>query len=433
MDEKTTTPKQQNLLSYAITNLGQNLLFSFPATFLFHFFTTSIAEGGLGFSITEDSLRYLLIAIGLIIGIFTGPLFGYLSDRTHTRFGRRRIWMIIFGPLMAFSFLMLSIPFARDQFLTFETATIYLIIVYSIYSIFVNAFYTPYLGLMADITTPENRLKMSGIFNLQMGLGTALGLILPWIIYGLTKSWVMVCLTYSLLIIVVSMITIFTIKEPPTSTGGVPKKRIPYKQILKDKKFLTFESAQFCWNLAFNLVLAALPAIAAAIFGLETPMEFGGMAIVLLVILGTFFLMYIRKGDKWGKQKTMTFALLYLAIIFPLGTIFYYTKSSLAFPVLYQGLIFISLLAVGLAAIFVFPMGILLDIIKKDQEASYMGTNAIFMNASGTVGTLIIFTVTRIYAEDAFFIVCPILGFILLAAGLIFLFIPLDDKPKPLP
>jgi Na+/melibiose symporter-like transporter len=431
MDEKAKAPKQQSIFYYSITNLGQNLLFSFPVTFLFHFFTGAISEGGLGFSITQDSLRYLLITIGLIIGIFTGPLFGYLSDRTHVRFGRRRIWMIIFGPLMAFSFLMLSIPFAREQFMSYDAATTYLIIVFILYSVFVNAFYTPYCGLMADITTPENRLKMSGAFNVQMGLGTVLGFVLPWIVHDLTKSWVMVCLTYSLLMIVVSMITLFKIKEPPIATGGVPKERIPYKQILKDRKFLTYESAQFSWNLGFNLVLAALPAFAAAIFGLESVAEFGGLALVLMVVFGFFFLLYMGKGDKWGKQRTMTYVLLYLAILFPCGVILYYTKSFLAFPILFQGILWVSLSAIGLAAFFVFPVGIFLDIIKKDQEASYMGTNAIFVNTSGAIGTIIIFLLTQIYAEDAFYIVCPILGFTFLISGIIFLFFPLYDKPKP--
>jgi len=430
MDDNPNTLKQQNLLAYAITNFGVNLLFSFPPTFLFYFFIGKVSEGGLEFTITQDSIRYLLIAIGLILGIFLGPLFGYISDRTRTRFGRRKIWMVIFAPLMAFSFFMLSIPFAREQFKTYDAATMYLIIVYIIYTIFVNAFYTPYMGLMAEITLPENRLKMSGLFNLLMGLGTAIGLVIPWIIHALTNSWVIVCLTYSLILIGVSLITIIIIKEPPVPLKEEKKERIPYKEILKNKRFLTFESAQFCWNLAFNLVLATLPAIAAAVFGLETATEFGELAIILLIILGFFFFMYIRKGEQWGKQRTMIFALLYMALIFPFGNLFFYTKSSTILPILFQGIIFLAFLAIGLAALFVFPMGILLDIIQKKQEASYIGANGIFMNTSGALGTIVIFAITQAYGADAFFIVCPILSFILLAAGLIFLFVPLYEKTK---
>jgi len=337
--------------------------------------------------------------------------------------------MVIFGPLMGISFIMLTIPFGRELFATYEVATIYLIAIYIIYSFFVNAFYMPYQGLMADITTPENRLKMSGMYNLMGALGTALGLLLPVVILSFTNSWVMVCVVYAIILTVPAFVTLFAIKEPQNySKVGKKFEKVPFKEILKNKKFVIFESAQFCWNLAFNLVLAALPAIADVIFGLGTATEFGLMAIVLLVIIGVFFFMYMKKGDKWGKQRTMTFALLYLAFILPLGTLLFYTRVLVPINMMIQGILFISLLAVGLAAIFVFPVAILLDVIRKDQEASYMGVNAIFMNTSGAIGTLIIFAVTAVYAEDAFFIVAPILGFILLIAGAIFWFFPLYDK-----
>lgn len=333
--------------------------------------------------------------------------------------------MAIFVPLMAFSFVLLTIPFFRENFYDYNTATAYLIIVFIIYSVFVNAVNMPYQGLMADITVPENRLKMSGAYNLIGGAGTGAGLVIPWIIYGISQSWVVVCTVYALILVITCFITILTIKEVPTNTqeelGTIDPqyKEIRWGEIFKNKKFLAFEGSQFFWNLAFNLILAALPAIAAAVFGFETEWEFGLVAVLLLIILGVFLLLYINKGDKWGKQRVLTIMLLYLGCIFPIGGLMFFTKESLLFPVVYQGLIFICFLAVGLAAIFVFPMGILMDLIAKKQEASYMGVNAIFMNASAATGTLIMYFVTVHFQEDAFFIVSPLLGIFLLVAGFI--------------
>ncbi|MHA1129234.1 MAG: hypothetical protein ACTSQQ_00355, partial [Candidatus Helarchaeota archaeon] len=78
--EQEDLQRQENMFLYAITNFGVLLLSSFPPTFLYYFFTDPITNGGLVFSIQEDSIRYLLITIGLVIGIFGGPLTGYLSD-----------------------------------------------------------------------------------------------------------------------------------------------------------------------------------------------------------------------------------------------------------------------------------------------------------------------------------------------------------------
>ncbi|MBD3228915.1 MAG: MFS transporter [Candidatus Lokiarchaeota archaeon] len=423
--------KQKSIIGYSITNLGIFLLYSFPATYLFHFFTDSVAEGGLGFSISQDFIRYLLITIGLLIGVVMAPLFGILSDKTKYRphVGKRRLWMIIFAPFTGFLFVMLTIPFFREYFMTFEAATIYLITIYSIYSVVINAFNTPYMGLMADITTPESRIKMSGMYNLLGGVGTGLGLLLPGLIHGLTNSWILVTVVYAIIVMGTSIVTIITIKEDPKIVDETEAEvKIPFKEVLKDKKFLIFESAQFLWNLAFNLVLASLPAIAASVFGLAESEQFGYVMVILLLILGVFFFIYLNKGEKWGKQRTMTIALIYMGIVFPFGSLIYFTRVF-GF-VLIQGLIFVTLVAAGLAAIFVFPMSILMDIIKKKQEASYMGTNMIFMNTSGAIGTLIMSLVTWFFAGDAFFVIAPLLGICVLIAGLIFKFYPLYDKSE---
>jgi len=405
----------QNKILYAISNFGVFLLFSFPTTYMFYFLTGDISEGGLGFTLDEDAIRFLLIAIGLIIGIITSPLFGYLSDKTKTRWGRRRIWMIIFSPLTAMTFTLLVLPVSTD----FQLALLYLLMIYSIYSIFMNALYTPYLGLMADITVPEERIKMSGAYNLLGGVGTALGLILPSIIQPILKSWFLVGIIYGAIFLTTNMITIFTIKEPKILVEIKKDKKMSFKKVIKNRNFIIFEVCQFFWNMAFNLVLAALAPIAAVVLGLPEEEQFGPFAAVMLGIIGIFFIVYLTKGDKWGKKRTMTFALLYMGIIFPFGSLLYITKSF--GYVLIQGFIFISLIAVGLAAIFVFPMSILMDLIEKKQEASYMGVNTIFMNLSGATGTLIMFFIILFFGtENAFYVICPILGAFLLVSGIIF-------------
>lgn len=413
--------KQQNPFYYAISNLGIFLLYSFPATYLFFYFNET-----LGFSVDEDAIRFLLISIGLVVGIFAGPLFGILSDKTSSRFGKRRIWMIIFSPLTGIFFVLLVIPF----FTSYTSALIYLIIIYIIYSITVNALNTPYLGLMADITLPKNRTQMSGLYGLLGGVGTGIGLLLPFIIINFIDSYFVVCSIYAIILIVTNFITILKIKEPEKPLTKISdEEKIPFKEVLKNRNFVIFEICQFFWNMAFNLVLAALGPISVAILGLPSENEFGPLAALLLGIIGIFFFIYLKKGDQWGKKRTMTFALIYMGIVFPFGALFAITKVF-GF-MLIQGIIFITLLAAGLAAVFVFPMSIVMDLIKKEQEASYMGVNSIFMNASGAAGTFIMFLMISLFGMvNAFYIICPLLGSLLLVAGIIFKFVLKIEKPE---
>jgi len=404
----------QNKILYAISNFGIFLLFSFPATYMFHFLTGDISEGGLGFTVDEDAIRFLLISIGLIIGVIAGPIFGILSDKTKTKWGRRRIWMIIFSPISGLFFTLLTFPVSA----IFEVSIVYLLIIYSLYSVFVNALNTPYLGLMADITSPEERVKMSGTYGIFGGIGTAAGLILPWAILPLVKSWLIVSLIYAIILVITNMITVFTIKEPKVLIEADKSLKIPFKKVFKNRQFMVFEICQFLWNMAFNLLLAALGPIAAVVLGLPSEEQFGPLAALLLGIIGISFVIYLIKGEQWGKKKVMVFSLLYMGIIFPFGALLYITKNY--FSPLVQGLVFIVLIAVGLGAIFVFPMSILMDLIEKKQEASYMGVNAIFMNVSGATGTLIMFFIITFFGmENAFYILCPLLGLFLLASGII--------------
>ncbi|MHA1377128.1 MAG: MFS transporter [Candidatus Helarchaeota archaeon] len=96
-----------------------------------------------------------MISLGTIIGIFAAPIFGYLSDRTNSRLGKIRVWIIIFAPLTAILFWFISGPFFRESLIQSGFIFPYIIILFVIYSIIFNAMNIPYIGLMADIT-PED-------------------------------------------------------------------------------------------------------------------------------------------------------------------------------------------------------------------------------------------------------------------------------------
>ena len=173
---EVSTLEIKKMAYYSIMNLGVFMLVGFPNTYLYF-----LLQNELNFTLNQDFFRYLIISIGMIIGIFSGPLFGYLSDRTHSKLGRRRIWIIIFAPLTAIFFWLIAVPVFRENIIQSAMLFPYIIVIYSIYSAFYNAMNIPYIGLMADITpedycefltgclTPDNwdrRRMISRIFSL---------------------------------------------------------------------------------------------------------------------------------------------------------------------------------------------------------------------------------------------------------------------------
>src|SRR5512139_1830044 len=63
-----------------------------------------LATGVIGFIMTWDNL----------INLFLQPYIGARSDRTVSRFGRRKPWLILGAPLAAVFFIL--VPFVRDNY-----------------------------------------------------------------------------------------------------------------------------------------------------------------------------------------------------------------------------------------------------------------------------------------------------------------------------
>ena len=54
------------------------------------------------------------------MNMFLQPYVGSRSDRTHTRFGRRKPWLMLGAPLAAFFFIL--VPFVRENFVLIALA-----------------------------------------------------------------------------------------------------------------------------------------------------------------------------------------------------------------------------------------------------------------------------------------------------------------------
>ncbi|MHA1383666.1 MAG: MFS transporter [Candidatus Helarchaeota archaeon] len=433
-DEQNSFPIQ-TMVYYSIMNLGIFMIVGFPNTYLYF-----LLQNELNFTLNQDYFRYLLITLGCVIGIICGPVFGYLSDRTKSRIGRRRLWIIIFSPLTAISFWFISVPLSRGSLIQSGLIYIYIILIYLTYSTFYNAMNIPYISLMADITPEDRRIQMSSMYNLIGGVGTGIILFLPSLLLFIVDSYIFVCAILSLIYISSCLITFFTIREPRhLLLDQRSSNKKSYISVIKDKNFIKFELAQCFWNMAGAIVMSSISAFAVTIFEIQNEFEFGLLGIFLLGIIGLFFILWNLKGESWGKKRSLGFSLLILSIGMPLTIIFSLTPpttllfeipnffkftirlpSSAIIPIQTQGIIWFTFVAAGYAGLIIFPYSILMGIVKKDQEATYIGFNSTFMSLSGALGTFFM-TLLMFFlgAKGALYIVGPILGLFCFIALLI--------------
>ncbi|NBK25549.1 MAG: MFS transporter, partial [Spirochaetia bacterium] len=80
-------------LGFGIGDLGGNLFFTIIGFYLLFYFTDVVG--------LLPALAGTALMIGKIWDAVTDPVTGYLSDRTRTRFGRRRPYMFV-GSIISF-------------------------------------------------------------------------------------------------------------------------------------------------------------------------------------------------------------------------------------------------------------------------------------------------------------------------------------------
>ena len=114
-----------------------------------------------------DDLGASATAVGLIFMLakgwdaFSDPLVGSWSDRTRSRFGRRRPWLFVSGPLLAVSgYALWSPPEALDGNALTVWIAVFVVAYYTAYT----CFDVPHMALGAEITeNPAERNKVFGV------------------------------------------------------------------------------------------------------------------------------------------------------------------------------------------------------------------------------------------------------------------------------
>ena len=157
-------------------------------------------SGDLGFSITSTIIGfYFLFFLTDVVGvnikiaglaIFIGrtwdyindPLFGYISDRTRSRWGRRRPFLL-FGPIpfAIFFTLMWWKPPIQGDF----TLVVYYTVIYMLYDASATMIYMPYFALTPEMTSDyDERTSLTSVRAFFSLLGSLVAFTIPLMIVG---------------------------------------------------------------------------------------------------------------------------------------------------------------------------------------------------------------------------------------------------------
>lgn len=161
MAENTLSIREK--IGYGMGDAGCNIIFGAIMLFVNYFYTDI-------FGLAPALVGVLLLSVRVIDAV-TDPIMGALADRTRSKYGRFRPWLLwIAFPYALFSVLMFTTPEW-----TYNSKVIYAFVTYFLLSITYTAINIPYCSLGTVMTAdPKERVACQSYRFVMVGIATLL-------------------------------------------------------------------------------------------------------------------------------------------------------------------------------------------------------------------------------------------------------------------
>jgi len=343
-------------LGYGVCDLGGNLFFTMMGFYLLYFLTDVV---GLAAGLAGTALM-----VGKIWDALTDPAVGYLSDRTKSRLGRRRPFMLWGAIALFFSMtLMFTNPGFSSQALLF----VWVILAYCLLDTAYTMVNIPYGALLPELTTDFNERTVVNGFRMSFAvLGTLVGagVVLP--IVGLfsnpTVGWAVMGATMGAVMAATALITVATVRESRAERREEPQTSIvrSFREVLATPVFLL---ALFPWTLhitGVTVVQGALLYYFKYILGAESSFQ---LALVFLLVMALAFIpIWVAISRHIGKKLVYNLGM----GLFGLGVLAFFAFGERGgIPFAY---VIMAIGGVGLSTNYVMPFAILPDVVEYDYS-----------------------------------------------------------------
>lgn len=321
------------------------------------------------FKLGEDVIGYIMAADN-VLALFLLPIFGTLSDKTHTRLGRRTPYILVGTALAAI--LMLVIPMAdwNKNLPLFVCALGLLLLVMSTYR-------SPAVALMPDVTPKPLRSKANAVINLMGALGGIVTYLIIMLLLPETDtvtgekpaSYMVVYAIIAGFMVLSAVLLPLTVKEnklaaqmPPEPEEEVGEKKAMPRPVKKSLIFMLLSVA--LWYMAYNAVESAYSRYVLEEWGVSEGTGATMMIVAMLVATVSYIPIGIISGAI-GRKKVILGGVILMGGAFAVGILLTaYTPFAYAI---------MGLIGIGWAAINVNSYPMVVEMSRGSDVGKYTG------------------------------------------------------------
>ena len=295
---KTTTPNADPSMSaktiagYGVGDFAFNLTFTFTSLFLLYFYTDV-----LGLSATTGGL---IIMTALIWEGATDPIVGILANKTRTRWGRYRPYLLLGSLPLALSFVAMFVPTG----LTGASLTFYAFTTHLLFRTIYTLVNVPYIALSAQMTSSSlERGRLAGarmMFAIVCGLVLA-GATLPLVrlLGGGVAGFFGISLIYGSAVVAILILCFQSTREAVMIAEAHPTLPEMLRSVRANRPFLALLAATLLGSVAYTMSTKALLYYMKYQVGSEAAVTTGlGVGLLAAAVSMPLWMKCVRRSNK---------------------------------------------------------------------------------------------------------------------------------------
>lgn len=364
MDKTKITLKTK--IGYGLSDMGGNLFFTIVNFWLLFFLTDMLG--------LNPAFAGLAIMIGKLWDAITDPLMGHLSDRTISRWGRRKPYMVAGSiPLFILTVMLFTKVNITDQGLLMAYVTVIYCLVNTAYTVI----FVPYTAMLPEITTDYH--ERTSMFGYRMGfaltaslIGSVLALPIVGMFSDQATGFTGMAVIFGLIMVITILLTVKmvpTVKyEKRMVKSGLLKS---YLGVFRNKPFVLVLTAMILCFISLIVVHSSI--MYYFTYVLNNP-EAAVLGILCLTLASIVFIPVGLTVSKRVGKKTTWIAGMIISIA---GYILLYFASSVGLPLVLVSLV---ICGIGTSGTAVFAGACMADTMEygclktgERNEGSYSG------------------------------------------------------------